>query len=157
MSDKCTALNLGSDQSRNYHHGEVARCSCPFELHCIQWFVCPEYHESNRRVFGLTMNLLYTCIWCANCWGKYTDYWCWNCMWKRRSCGLWWLQIIIIERLRIIVGYLVKHWACLHTWHFNGCLNMYNHRIKGLLNFRCYCRYTYYRTWLDDCIWHFTS
>ena len=34
------------------------------------------------------------------------------------SCGLWWLQISTVKRLRIIVGYLIKHWFSLHTLHF---------------------------------------
>ena len=58
-----------------------------------------------------------------------------------------------------------QHWFCLHTWHLYGC------KIKGLLNFLCYCKYTYYRMYMPfhylialwipttehDCIWHFTA
>ena len=55
----------------------------------------------------------------------------------------------IYEGLRIIVDYLVKHWPYMTSiWLFQHA-----RRIKGLLNFLCYCRFTYYRS----CLWHFTT
>ena len=77
------------------------------------------------------------------------------------------------------------YYTTLHTWNLYGCFNTHVRRIKGLLNFQCYCRYTYYRSCIcylavlcvcttqhvydislpesfvcvhyTTCIWHFTT
>ena len=73
------------------------------------------------------------------------------CTWDQRATKLpVLLQVYLLQVMYMTFYYLTVLCIRTTTQHYIHeiyiCLFQYVHRIKGLLNFLCYCRYTYYRS-----------